>query len=50
MQVVGHKHIFAGGDVCMRFAFEEKCVSTALSHASTIAANIHRLVDGGRYG
>lgn len=46
MQVVGYKHIFAGGDVCMRFAFEEKCVETALSHANVIVRNILRLSEG----
>ncbi len=46
MQLVGQKHIFAGGDVCMRFAFEDKSVPTALAHASVIAKNITRIHTG----
>lgn len=46
LQVIGHSNVFAGGDVCMRYAFEEKTVVTALSHASIISKNILRLVKG----
>ena len=46
LQVVGAPNIFAGGDVCMRYAFEEKCVRTALRHAAVIAGNILRMMLG----
>jgi NADH dehydrogenase FAD-containing subunit len=46
MQVAGYKHVFAGGDVCMRYTFEEKTVTTALSHAAAIARNIQRVEKG----
>jgi hypothetical protein len=46
MHVVGSTNVFAGGDVCMRYAFEEKSVRTALRHASVISTNIIRQAQG----